>query len=192
MKKISAIVRAGKKGFTLIEIMVVVVIIGILATLIGTAVIGRIDEANIVKAKSDISTLQSALQLYKMDNGDYPTTEQGLEALVSEPKGERPCLTGKPEAISKEEKFPQIRGELHTIIFLPAFTTMIMISGQTARMHRLIRKTIFKTGILIRIVDAKTHQRVYSHRDFRSAPDYRFDRDDDIPETWRQALGYRV
>ena len=65
--------------------MVVVVIIGILATLIGTAVIGRIDEANIAKGKSDISTLSGALQLYKLDNGYYPTTEQGLDALVRPP-----------------------------------------------------------------------------------------------------------
>ncbi|RMF93359.1 MAG: type II secretion system protein GspG [Candidatus Schekmanbacteria bacterium] len=77
------------RGFTLIEIMVVVVIIGILATLIGTAVIGRIDDANIAKAKSDISTIASALQLYKMDNGSYPTTEEGLEALVKKPAGAR-------------------------------------------------------------------------------------------------------
>ncbi|MBI5373921.1 MAG: type II secretion system major pseudopilin GspG [Candidatus Schekmanbacteria bacterium] len=106
MKKISAIVRAGKAGFTLIEIMVVVVIIGILATLIGTAVIGRIDEANIVKAKSDISTLQSALQLYKMDNGDYPTTEQGLEALVSEPKGGKAAPNWKTGGYIEGGKVP--------------------------------------------------------------------------------------
>jgi len=79
-KKLSA-----DSGFTFIEIMVVVVIIGILATLVGTAVIGRIDEANIAKAKSDISSLLGALQLYKLDNGNYPTTEEGIEALVKPP-----------------------------------------------------------------------------------------------------------
>ena len=76
---------SSNSGFTFIEIMVVVVIIGILATLVGTAVIGRIDEANIAKAKSDIATLQGSLQLYKLDNGNYPTTEQGLDALVKPP-----------------------------------------------------------------------------------------------------------
>ena len=75
----------SSSGFTFIEIMVVVVIIGILATLVGTAVIGRIDEANIAKAKSDIASLQGALQLYKLDNGNYPTTEEGIEALVKAP-----------------------------------------------------------------------------------------------------------
>ena len=75
----------SSSGFTFIEIMVVVVIIGILATLVGTAVIGRIDEANIAKAKSDIASMQGALQLYKLDNGNYPTTEQGIEALVKPP-----------------------------------------------------------------------------------------------------------
>ncbi|OGL39486.1 MAG: type II secretion system protein GspG [Candidatus Schekmanbacteria bacterium RIFCSPHIGHO2_02_FULL_38_11] len=76
---------SSNSGFTFIEIMVVVVIIGILATLVGTAVIGRIDEANIAKAKSDIATLQGSLQLYKLDNGNYPTTEQGLDLLVKPP-----------------------------------------------------------------------------------------------------------
>ena len=76
---------SSTSGFTFIEIMVVVVIIGILATLVGTAVIGRIDDANEAKAKSDIATLQGALQLYKLDNGNYPTTEQGLDALVKPP-----------------------------------------------------------------------------------------------------------
>ncbi len=75
----------SNSGFTFIEIMVVVVIIGILATLVGTAVIGRIDDANKAKAKSDIATLQGSLQLYKLDNGNYPTTEQGLDALVKPP-----------------------------------------------------------------------------------------------------------
>lgn len=76
---------SSTSGFTFIEIMVVVVIIGILATLVGTAVIGRIDDANKAKAQSDIATLQSSLQLYKLDNGNYPTTEQGLDALIKPP-----------------------------------------------------------------------------------------------------------
>ena len=72
-------------GFTLIEIMVVVVILGILATLVVPKIMGRPDEARLVKAKQDILALESALKLYKLDNFSYPNTEQGLEALVNQP-----------------------------------------------------------------------------------------------------------
>jgi len=77
-----------QRGFTLIEIMVVVVILGLLATLVLPRVIGRSEEAFIAKAKSDISGLSAALQLYKLDNFVYPSTEQGLEALVIQPETE--------------------------------------------------------------------------------------------------------
>ena len=71
------------KGFTLIEIMVVVVIIGLLATMILPRVLGRQEEAFVAKAKSDIRALTSALKLYKLDNFKYPSTSDGLEVLVS-------------------------------------------------------------------------------------------------------------
>lgn len=74
-------------GFTLIEIMVVVVILGILGALIVPNIIGRPDEARVEAAKSDIRAIGSALELYRLDNSFYPSTEQGLEALVSEPDG---------------------------------------------------------------------------------------------------------
>jgi general secretion pathway protein G len=74
-----------ERGFTLIEIMVVVIIIGILAAIIAPNVIGRIDDAQITKAKSDISALEGALNMFRLDNFQYPTTEQGLEALVAKP-----------------------------------------------------------------------------------------------------------
>ena len=70
------------KGFTLIELMVVIVIIGILATLLIPRIMERPEEARRIKAKMDIKTIESALKLYKLDNGNYPTTEQGLEALI--------------------------------------------------------------------------------------------------------------
>ena len=76
------------QGFTLIEIIVVVVIIGILATFIAPKFLGRTDEARIVKAKQDIQALEKALQLYKLDNYVYPSTDQGLEALVEKPGSE--------------------------------------------------------------------------------------------------------
>ena len=80
MKSIS-----GSKGFTLIELMVVILIIGVLAALIVPKVMSRPDEARITAAKSDIATISQALNLYKLDNGQYPTTEQGLQALVKKP-----------------------------------------------------------------------------------------------------------
>ncbi len=73
------------RGFTLIEIMVVVVILGILAALVVPKIMSRPEQARIVKVKQDILALQSALDLYKLDNGVYPTTDQGLEALVKKP-----------------------------------------------------------------------------------------------------------
>jgi len=74
-----------QSGFTLIEIMVVVVILSILAAIVVPRIMDRPDEARIVKAKQDIRAMEAALNLYRLDNYNYPTTEQGLEALISEP-----------------------------------------------------------------------------------------------------------
>ncbi len=73
------------RGFTLIEVMVVIVILGILAALIVPKVMSRPDEARTVAAKQDVASLVQALRLYKLDNISYPATEQGLQALVSKP-----------------------------------------------------------------------------------------------------------
>lgn len=77
--------RTVQRGFTLIEIMVVVVILGVLAALVVPKLMGRTDEARIVAAKQDIATVMQALKLYKLDNQRYPTTEQGLQALIARP-----------------------------------------------------------------------------------------------------------
>ncbi len=74
------------KGFTLIELMVVIVILGILAGLIVPRIMSRPGEAKQMKAKIQIESLETALKLYKLDNGKYPTTEQGLQALVEPPQ----------------------------------------------------------------------------------------------------------
>lgn len=73
------------RGFSLIEIMVVVVILGILAAIVVPKIISRPDEARVVKAKQDVLSIQNALDLYRLDNGFYPTTDQGLLALVEKP-----------------------------------------------------------------------------------------------------------
>ena len=80
-------VPARAAGFTLIEVMVVVVILGILAAIIVPKVMDRPDAARITKAKSDLRAIESALNLYKLDNFHYPSTDQGLEALVEKPAG---------------------------------------------------------------------------------------------------------
>lgn len=89
--------RRGSRtsGFTLIEIMVVVVIIAILAALIVPKVMSRPDEARIVAARHDVATLMQALKLYRLDNLRYPTTEQGLTALVARPTAGPPPANWK-------------------------------------------------------------------------------------------------
>jgi len=77
--------RRPLRGFTLIEIMVVITILGILAALIVPRVVGRTDDARIAAAKQDIASLMQALKLYRLDIGAYPTTEQGLKALLARP-----------------------------------------------------------------------------------------------------------
>ncbi|WP_042883457.1 type II secretion system major pseudopilin GspG [Cupriavidus necator] len=86
----SAPVRHARRarGFTLIEIMVVIVILGVLAALVVPKIMSRPDEARIVAARQDISSIMQALKLYRLDNSRYPTTEQGLAALVSKPTTE--------------------------------------------------------------------------------------------------------
>src|SRR5210317_352548 len=74
------------RGFTLIELMVVIVILGILAGLIIPRIMGRPEEAKQLKAKIQIESLETALNLYKLDNGGYPDTEQGLQALIEQPE----------------------------------------------------------------------------------------------------------
>lgn len=73
------------RGFTLIEIMVVIVILALLAALVGPKIIGRSDDAKLTDAKLQIRNIETALKLYKLDSGVYPTTEQGLTALTTKP-----------------------------------------------------------------------------------------------------------
>ena len=75
------------RGFTLIEIIVAIAILAILTALIVPRVVGKVDDAAVARARSDVQALTTALSLYKLDNNYYPTTEQGLEALLDKPGG---------------------------------------------------------------------------------------------------------
>jgi general secretion pathway protein G len=80
--------KKQQSGFTMIELMVVIVILGILATVVVPKIMGNPDKARVVKAKQDVRALESALNLYRLDNFTYPTTDQGLDALINKPEGE--------------------------------------------------------------------------------------------------------
>ena len=85
LKLINRHPQRPQHGFTLIEIMVVIVILGILAALVVPKIMSRPDEARMVAAKQDIASLTQALKLYRLDNQNYPTSEQGLQALAQKP-----------------------------------------------------------------------------------------------------------
>jgi general secretion pathway protein G len=77
---------SDRRGYTLLEIVVVVFIIGLLATLVAPRILGRTDDARRAKAVADMKAVEQALNLYRLDTGGYPTTNQGLEALVKKPE----------------------------------------------------------------------------------------------------------
>jgi general secretion pathway protein G len=117
-----------QQGFTLIEMMVVIVIMGILASLIVPKIMGRPDEARVIAAKQDIASTMQALKLYKLDNQRYPTTEQGLQALVSKPttppvptnwktSGYLDKLPTDPWGNPYQYLFPGVRSELDVFSF---------------------------------------------------------------------------
>lgn len=99
--------NATQRGFTLIEIMVVVVIIGVLIGLVAPNILGRVDGARITAAKADISVMAQALEMYRLDNGRYPTTDQGLTALVVKPAGGSTPRAWNPEGYLKGKKIPK-------------------------------------------------------------------------------------
>jgi general secretion pathway protein G len=94
------------RGFTLIELMVVVVILGILAGLIIPKIMGKPEEAKKLKARMQIEQLEQALKLYYLDNGEYPTTEQGLNALVEKPATEPVPKRWKEGGYLEKKKIP--------------------------------------------------------------------------------------
>ena len=94
------------QGFSLIEVLVVVVIMGMLIGLIGPNVLGQVDRARVTTAKSDIASLSQALDMYKLDNHFYPTSDQGLEALVRRPQSSPEPRNWNPEGYIKGNKLP--------------------------------------------------------------------------------------
>jgi general secretion pathway protein G len=130
------------RGFTLIEIMVVVVILGILAAIIVPRIISRPEEAKLVKAKQDIRVLESALELYHLDNGFYPSTDQGLPALIQKPTGEPVPKNWKEGGYIKELPFdpwghpyqylqPGVHGEIDVFSYGPSGTQATEIGNWT-------------------------------------------------------------
>ena len=87
MQRTPAASQHQQRGFTLIEVMVVIVILGILSALVVPNILGRAADARIQAAKSDIAAISQALDMYKLDNSTYPSSDQGLEALVAKPGG---------------------------------------------------------------------------------------------------------
>lgn len=102
MKKSISTLRKNK-GFTLLELMVVIVILGIIASFVVPSLFGNVDKANAQKIVQDISTLETQLKMYKLDNYQYPTTEQGLEALV-----EASTIDPEPRNFPEEGYMPRL------------------------------------------------------------------------------------
>ncbi|RLB94105.1 MAG: type II secretion system protein GspG [Deltaproteobacteria bacterium] len=100
-------IGTDNRGFSLIELMVVIVILGILAGMIMPKLMGRTDDAKLVKAAVDIATLDTALKLYKLDNGEYPTTEQGLKALIEPPDKEGSIGSWKKGGYLEKKRIPK-------------------------------------------------------------------------------------
>jgi general secretion pathway protein G len=94
--------RRHNSGFSLIEILVVMVIIGILVSLVAPSVLNRVDDARLQKVEADFKSIESALSIYHLDNFNYPSTDQGLQALVSKPDGQPEARNWKKGGYLKE------------------------------------------------------------------------------------------
>lgn len=95
------------RGFTLIELMVVIVILSLLAVLVGPKIIGRSDDAKVADAKVQIRNFETGLKLYKLDNGSFPTTEQGLQSLVTKPTAGKIPNNYKAEGYLETKTIPK-------------------------------------------------------------------------------------
>lgn len=100
-------ILAGTQGFTLIELLVVLVIIGILAGYVGPKIMGRPDEAKRTMAGAQMGGLETALEMYRLDNGAYPSTEQGLQALIEAPTTGKIAGKWREGGYMKKRKLPE-------------------------------------------------------------------------------------
>ena len=113
--------RNNERGFTLIELMVVLVIIGVLAGLIGPKIMGSPEKARQTKAKVQIQSIETALKLYQLDNGSYPTTEQGLEALIEPPSSGELARNWREGGYMEKNMIPQDPWKNDYIYLSPGF-----------------------------------------------------------------------
>ncbi len=139
------LISRRESGFTLIEIMVVLVIIAILAALIAPQILGRVDEARVTAAKQDIQTLGTALDFYRMDNFRYPTSDQGLEALVKKP--DDPTVRNwRSDGYLRAKTVPKDPWGNDYRYLSPAATAADTTSTPWAPMARLAEKTPTRTS----------------------------------------------
>lgn len=114
-----SVMRSKVRGFTLIEVLVVVVIMGLLIGLIGPNVLGQVDRARVTTAKADLSTLSQALDMYKLDNHFYPTTDQGLEALIAKPSSSPVPSNWNSQGYLKAKSLPLDPWDAQYLYFSP-------------------------------------------------------------------------
>ena len=132
--------RRMHPGFTLIELMVVLVILGLLATFIGPKIMSAPDKARVTKAINDIKALESGLNMYKLDNGNYPTTDQGLLALVEKPELEPVPNNWSPGGYLSTSTVP--KDPWATTIYTEALLKMKIEIMKLYRLELMVRKVV--------------------------------------------------
>src|SRR3989454_8544451 len=114
-------VGEGARGFTLIEILVVIIVLGLLAALVGPRILGRVSEAKSATARTQIELLGLALDNYRLDSGAYPTTEQGLDALQTKPTREPVPLSWRGPYLKKADRKSTRLNSSHLVISYAVF-----------------------------------------------------------------------